>query len=49
MNQGNQDFYEMLQELSTLNLKKWLLDCNLVKFIRLSNKKSCSYFEVMYY
>ena len=31
MNQVYQDLYGILQEMSTLNLKKWLLDCNFSK------------------
>ena len=36
MNQVYQYFYEILQEMSILNSKKWLLDCNFSKNHKIS-------------
>ena len=40
MNQVYQYFYEILQEMSILNSKKWLLDCNFSKNHKISNSKA---------
>ena len=43
MNQVYQYFYEILQEMSILNSKKWLLDCNFSKNHKISNNKATLY------